>query len=341
MVKHIVATDDDPAIRKVLQIMLKKEGYDVTACKDGYELKEMLRTAGNTVDLVLLDIKMPGPSGFDLLDIITNNYTHIPTVMLTAFNDLDTGMKAIRAGASDYLTKPVRRDDLIACVKRVISESEKQQHLVETQSQHIAYQRELEDKLSDALHELRHITHSALLALSETIEQKDSYTKGHCNRVRNITVAIGKALKLPQEKLQILEGGALLHDIGKIGISEQILNKPTPLTEEEEQIIKMHPVYGERIIMYIDQFQPYRAIIRSHHERFDGNGYPDGLRGKEIPLEARIVALADSFDAMTTDRAYRAALPVEIAVEELKLCSGSQFDPDLVNVFLDNELFQL
>jgi putative two-component system response regulator len=138
-----------------------------------------------------------------------------------------------------------------------------------------------------------------------------------------------------------LEGGSLLHDIGKIGISEEILNKISPLTKEEYEIIRMHPVFGERIINHIELFQPYRPIIRSHHERIDGTGYPDGLKGDAIPIEVRIVSLADAYDAMTTSRAYRSALPTEIAIEELKLCSGTQFDPDLVNLFIDKEIFLL
>ena len=341
MVKHIVTTDDDPAIRKVLQLMLKKEGYDVTTCKDGSELEEVLNSQGDEIDLILLDIKMPGLSGFELLEIIRHGYPHIPIVMLTAFNDLDTGMKEIRSGASDYLAKPVRRDELIACVQRVISKSELQQNLTEEKKQYLAYQKELEEKLSQTMHTLKDTTRATLEAFSETIEQKDAYTKGHCNRVRDICVSIGRALNLSEDAIQILEGGAILHDIGKIGIPEQILNKESSLDSEEEQLIRMHPVFGERIIIHINQFQPYRTIIRSHHERFDGKGYPDGLKGKNIPLEARIVALADSFDAMTTDRAYRAALPVEIAVEEIKLCSGAQFDPELVDIFLDNEIYLL
>jgi putative two-component system response regulator len=341
MTKHIVTTDDDPAIRKVLQIMLKKEGYQVTQCKDGHELSTVLKQDSANVDLVLLDIKMPGLSGFEMLDIIQRNYPRIPIVMLTAFNDLDTGMKAIRSGAADYLAKPVRRESLVSCVERVISKSKMQQEEVAEKSNYLTRHVELETKLKAALLSLKNTTRATLEAFSETIEQKDAYTKGHCSRVRTISVAIGNAIKLSHDNIQILEGGSLLHDIGKIGISEEILNKASSLTKEEYEIIKMHPVAGERIITHIELFQPYRPIIRSHHERIDGRGYPDGLKGDEIPLDVRIVSLADAFDAMTSSRAYRAALPTEIAVEEIKLCSGTQFDPELVNVFLDKEIFLL
>lgn len=341
MTKHIVTTDDDAAIRKVLQIMLRKEGYQVSSCKDGMELNSLLRTKADTIDLILLDIKMPGLSGFDILQGIQHSHPMIPVIMLTAFNDLDTGMKAIRLGASDYLAKPVSREALITCVDRVMQKSERMRMEDKQLSETIAQQKELEQQLQKAMITLKNTTRTTLQAFSETIEQKDYYTKGHCNRVRLISMAIAGALKLPQETQQIIEGGSLLHDIGKIGIPEEVLNKSTPLTEEEEALVKTHPIAGERIVAPIELFQPYRPIIRSHHERLDGSGYPDGITGKDIPLEVRIVSLADSFDAMTTDRAYRPALSTEIAIEELKLGSGTQFDPALVDIFIERELYLL
>ena len=339
--KHIVLTDDDSAIRKIIQIVLEKGGYKVTACKDGQELLRTLTLKSGEVDLLLLDIKMPGLSGLELLEIIHRKYPRIPTVMLTAFNDLDTGMKAIRLGAKDYLTKPVGREILLGCVKRVLTELEEEREEIAKQVESLAHQKDLEDQLHTALSALDNTARSTLLAFSETIEQKDAYTKGHCHRVSAISLALGKALGYSNEKLVILEGGALLHDIGKIGISEQILNKSSALTKEEYAIIKMHPVFGERIVAHIDLFQPYRPIIRSHHERMDGKGYPDGLKGDQIPIDAAIVTLADAFDAMTSDRAYRSALPAEIAVEEIKLFSGTQFHPHLVELFMDKELYLL
>jgi putative two-component system response regulator len=225
MTKHIVTTDDDPAIRKVLQLFLTKEGYQVTSCKNGHELEHLLTTGGDDIDLVLLDIKMPGPSGFEMLEVIQRNHPRLLVVMLTAFNDLDTGMKAIRAGASDYLTKPVRRKTLLACVDRTITKSVLQQERREIQSKAQAYQRNLEVELGRALEALKNTTRATLEAFSETIEQKDAYTKGHCNRVRNISVALGNAIGFSTERMAILEGGALLHDIGKIGIPKRFSTK--------------------------------------------------------------------------------------------------------------------
>jgi putative two-component system response regulator len=342
MSKHIITTDDDQAIRKILQIMLKKEGYAVTPCSQGDQLLSVLRQYdGEGIDLILLDIKMPGLSGFELLDLIKRSYSHIPVIMLTAFNDLDTGMHAIRRGASDYLSKPVSRNELVSCVARVLSEAEKKQEDVAEKSQYLAIQKDLERELEQAYKSLKKTTMATLEAFSETIEQKDTYTKGHCSRVRTIAAAIGRAYGLPKNAVMVLEGGSLLHDIGKIGIPERILNKPSRLTDEEYSIVKMHPAAGERIVTHIELFEPYRPIIRNHHERFDGKGYPDGISGNRIPLNVKIVTLADAFDAMTSSRAYRAALPTEIAVEEIKLCSGAQFDPEIVDLFIDEELYLL
>ncbi len=341
MTRHIVTTDDDPAIRKILQIMLRKEGYMVTACEEGNALLHLLRQSEHTIDLILLDIKMPGFSGLELLEMIRASYPWIPIIMITAFNDLDTGMKAIRLGASDYLAKPVHREALLATVKRVLEQADEQQQLLEKQFQSQHHQALLETELKDALSSLKDTTMATLEAFSETIEQKDSYTKGHCNRVRNLSVALGKVLNLPHESLDVLEGGSLLHDIGKISIPEDILNKDASLTEEEYAIIKTHPEAGQRIVTHLPYLKRYIPIVRSHHERIDGQGYPDGLKGEEIPLEVRIVSLADAYDAMTSSRAYRAALPTEIAIEELKFFSGTQFDTDLVNIFIENELYLL
>ncbi len=341
MPKHIITTDDDPAIRKILQIMLKKEGYTVTSCENASVLLSILENTTAPIDLIFLDIKMPGITGLELLPSLRSSYPRIPVVMLTAFNDLDTGMKAIRLGAADYLAKPVHREALVSCVNRVLSKAEESLKQTQQTSAYLAEKEELENQLEIAVAALKDATISTLEAFSETLEQKDSYTKGHCSRVRTFAVAMAKALGFTKDQILTIEGGSLLHDIGKVGISEDILNKITPLTEEEYELIKSHPLAGERIVSHIPVFERYRPIIRNHHERLDGTGYPDGLKGDEIPLEVRIVTLADAFDAMTSSRAYRESIPKEIAVEELKLFSGNQFDPMLVDLFIDRELYLL
>lgn len=336
MAPHIITTDDDSSIRKILQIMLSQAGYDVTACSSGKELFSTLKQIEKAPDCLLLDIKMPEMDGFEVLDTLQKNHQELPVIMLTAFSDLETGMKAIRNGASDYLSKPVRKQELLECVKRVIETAEQRKSI----SVNSDYQKQLEKQLNNAYTTIMKTTLATIKAFSETLEQKDEYTRGHCTRVRTLSLKLGEYVKLSQEQLVTLEGGALLHDIGKIGIPETILNKRGRLTPEEYEYIKMHPAAGEKIVSHIDLFRPYLSIIRNHHERYDGRGYPDGLSGEDIPLLARIVTIADAYDAMTSSRPYREALVPEFAVEELKLGSGSQFDPQLVDLFIDHEIYQ-
>ena len=337
---HIAATDDDPAIRKILQIILTKEGYAVSICDSGNSLLELLASEADSIDCILLDIKMPGISGMEALEIITQRHPLIPVIMLTAFTDLDTGMKAIRKGAEDYLSKPVRRSELLTRVSDAITKAKQRSAENRVISDSTRQQKMLEDQLNEAHHTIMRTTMATIKAFSETIEQKDPYTKGHCNRVSAISLRIGKALDLSESDMTILEGGSLLHDIGKIGIAESILNKPDRLTGSEYETIKGHPVAGERILNHIDMFRSYIPIVRSHHERFDGNGYPDGLSGKGIPLLVRIVTLADAFDAMTSDRSYRKSLTLENTLLEIVENRARQFDPEIVDLFINNRLFE-
>ncbi len=341
MSKRIIITDDDPAIRKILNILLTNEGYDVTVCDGGECLRSQLKENDGDFSLAMLDIKMPGEDGFTLLEFLQSRYPRIPVVMLTAFNDLDTGLKAIRMGAKDYLTKPVTRENLITCIRLILEMSEEERIREERAEAFRHHHEEVEEQLRHSMSTLDSVTRSTLMAFSETIEQKDRYTKGHCRRVSRFSVALGRELGYSADRLEILEGGALLHDIGKIGISEALLNKDTPLTKEEYRTIQMHPVFGDRIVSHIELFQPYRPIIRLHHERLDGTGYPDGLKGDEIPLDVKIVSLADTYDSMTSNRAYRKAFSPEIAIEEIRLFSGSQFEPELVDLFIEKELYAL
>ncbi len=192
MTRHIVTTDDDPAIRKILRIMLNKAGYEVTPCENGNDLLHLLANTPFSIDLMLLDIKMPGLSGFDILERIVRRYPTIPVVMLTAFNDLDTGMKAIRLGAVDYLTKPIRQEELYSCIHRVLEKSDEEQRQKEIDGENLAIRMKLEAELRRTKNTLQRSTISTLEAFSETIEQKDPYTKGHCNRVRTLAVALQK-----------------------------------------------------------------------------------------------------------------------------------------------------
>ncbi|MCK5157029.1 MAG: response regulator [Spirochaetales bacterium] len=337
---HITVTDDDIAIRKILQIILKKEGFSVSICDSGNSLLDHLKDKSSVIDCIILDIKMPGISGLELLGILKTKYPLIPVIMLTAFTDLDTGMKAIRKGAEDYLSKPVRRSELVSRIDDVIKKSKKKYAEKEKQQNKSKQQQFLEDQLNEAHNTIMRTTMATIKAFSETIEQKDPYTKGHCTRVFETALLLGKKINLTESDLTILEGGCLLHDIGKIGIPENILNKPGKLTHSEYSIIKSHPEAGEKILKYIDMFTPYTSIVRNHHERFDGAGYPDGLSGSRIPLLVRIVTLADAFDAMTSDRSYRKSLTLDNALLEIVHNKGKQFDPELVNVFINSKFYE-
>ena len=340
MAYHIVATDDDASIRKILQIILTKEGFEVSICDSGNSLLNLLSLKSAEIDCIVLDIKMPGISGLELLTLLKSKYPNIPVIMLTAFTDLDTGMKAIRKGAEDYLSKPVRRSELINRINDVIKKS-KAKFAEKVKLQNNSQQQKiLEEQLGEAQHTIIRTTMATIKAFSETIEQKDPYTKGHCNRVCELSLVLGKKIHLSESDLTILEGGCLLHDIGKIGIAENILNKPGKLTHSEYNLIKTHPETGVKILNHIDMFTPYIPIVRNHHERYDGTGYPDGLAGKRIPLLVRIVTLADAFDAMTSDRAYRKNLSLDNALLELVQNKRKQFDPELVDVFINNKLYE-
>ena len=191
------------------------------------------------------------------------------------------------------------------------------------------------------LHDSASVKSGIINTIMNALYEKNPRERLHSARVSEISVLIAEKMNLADDDIKLIKIAGLMHDIGKIGISEKILNKTSSLTKEEYEIIKMHPVSGERIIRHIELFQPYRPIIRSHHEWFDGSGYPDGLKGEAIPLEVRIVSLADAFDSMTSSRAYRSALPPEIALEEIKLFSGTQFDPELVDLFINKQIYLL
>ncbi|MCF7945150.1 MAG: response regulator [Spirochaetia bacterium] len=349
MQNFIAVTDDDPSIRKILNIMLSKEGYSVLTFSNAEELFSSLKKDNHSpIEIIIMDIKMPGLSGLEAIPVIKKTKPDIPIIMLTAFNNLDTGMSAIRYGAFDYLSKPVRKQELFETIKRahkkVITDrnSKMQKHANDVYNSYLKKQIQTQTKeLNNAYHKIMRSTIDMIAAFSETIEQKDVYTKGHCGRVREISMKIAGHFNLSDKELTILEGGALLHDIGKIGIPENILNKIEPLSNEEFGIIQSHPLVGEKILSHVDFFSDYLPIIRNHHERYDGTGYPDGLSGSDIPLLVRIVSIADAFDAMMSDRAYRTAFPMEKAVSEIEANKGTQFDPNLVDIFLKNKIYTI
>jgi putative two-component system response regulator len=306
---RLLVVDDNPMNLELLGDLLEQEGYDVVRATNGEQaLDEISR---QTFDVVLLDVMMPGLSGYEVCEQIKRNEpTHLlPVVMITALDKREDKIRGIAAGADDFIYKPFDRAELLIRVKSYVRT------------------KRLTDDLETA--------ESILVALSNAIEAKDSYTEGHAGRVAHYAVQIGKQLGLSAESLRRLRLGGILHDVGKIGIPEAILNKAGPLDDEEWQIMRRHPEIGDRICRPLQSLRDVLPLIRSHHERMDGSGYPDGLRGEEIPLEARILCLSDMYDALATTRAYKRAFPRDRCVEILRAeAANDHLDPVVVEAFI-------
>src|SRR6267142_488521 len=305
----VLVVDDVAANRELLEGHLDDLGYDVRQARDGVEALEAV--TAEEPDLVLLDIDMPRLDGISVCERLKSHPTRrlIPIVILTASNDRGTRLRGIAAGADDFLSKPFDAKELLVRAKVLLRQR--------------------------ALNRSLDATEGVLFALARAVEARDRYTIHHAERVGRYAEAIGRALDLDSEDTSMLYEGGVLHDLGKIAIPDAILLKPGPLTDDEFATMQKHSVEGERICLSLRSVAHYLPIIRHHHERMDGEGYPDRLRGGDIPLGARIVAGADAWDAMTSDRPYRAGLDPEEALRRLRAGSGKQWDAGLVHTFLD------
>jgi putative two-component system response regulator len=321
----ILITDDEMAIRRLLQQRLASEGYQ--CLEAGSANRALYELQNNRVALVILDIKMPGKSGVQLLPEIRAGYPDVVVVMATAITDTSTAIHCMKLGAYDYITKPFNLEEVALSVDKAL---EKRRLQLENRD----YQQHLEQKVEEQAKKIRSAFFNAITALAYALEAKDSYTSGHSQRVSEISVAIARELGLPQENINKIELAGRVHDVGKIGVRESVLNKPSQLTDEEFQHVKYHPEAGERILAPIVEDREILQIVRHHHERYNGAGYPDGLSGDEIPLGARILAVADSYDAMISERPYRGAMSVETACAEIEWGRNIQFDPEVAGAFL-------
>jgi putative nucleotidyltransferase with HDIG domain len=253
--------------------------------------------------------------------------------MVTAIHDISTALEAIRRGAYDYILKPFEKDQLFLGVGRALQH---RRLVAENRSYQLKLEQQVEERtaqLSNALAQLEQSYDDTLEALGSALDLKDAETEGHCQRVTAFTISIAKAMPVPNHYLPILARAAFLHDIGKMAIPDGILRKPGPLTDEEKQIMRKHCEIGYNMLIRIPFLQDAAEIVLAHQEFYDGTGYPRGLKGDQIPLGARIFTIADSLDAMISDRPYRRALPMSHAREEIRRCSGTQFDPKVVEVF--------
>lgn len=337
---RILVVDDEAPVRTMLATALERQGYTVEQASGGREALEALEM--NTFNLVLTDIVMNDVNGIALLERIHSLQPNLPVVMVTAVHDISIAIDSMRRGAYDYLLKPFERDQLIATVQRALTH---RQALEETQSYHQSLEemvRARTEMLRHAMADLEHSYDVTLEALGDALDLKDSETEGHSKRVTAYAIALARAMGLPPEEIKIIARGAFLHDIGKMAIPDEILRKPGRLTPEEQDLMREHCTRGYQMLRKIPFLSGAAEIVFCHQEHYDGNGYPNGLRGREIPIGARIFAVADTLDAITSDRPYRKASGFDTAREEILRCSGTQFDPGVVEVFLKipNELWQ-
>lgn len=321
---HVLIVDDEQMVRRSLRKKLAREGYRCDEAQDAEEALRQMR--GTPADLVILDIMMPGKSGDQLLPELTFYYPSTAVVMSTAVTDPDTIIRCMKNGAKDYICKPFKLDQVVASVERALAK-------METELAVRGHQQLLEKRVAEQTKELRKLSLGAIKSLVVALEAKDKYTAGHSLRVTDIALAIGKEMGLESTELDDLHWGALLHDVGKLAVDPAIQNKPGRLTPDEYEQMMMHIQVGPRIVGPVVN-QAVTDIIAHHHDRHDGKGFAQALEGDAIPLNARILAVADSFDAMNSDRPYRTALPIEKSLEEIRTGSGSQFDPDAATAFL-------
>lgn len=336
---RILIVDDEPNVRAMMGDALERHGYRVHLASSGLEASDLLQK--DHFDLVLTDIVMQDGNGLALLEQVRAQHPYMPVVMVTAIHDIAVAIDAMRRGAYDYLLKPFEREHLLASVERAL---EHRQSLYES----LTYQENLErvvhartEMLRQAMQDLEHSYDVTLEALGDALDLKDAETEGHSKRVTAYTIALARAMGIGPEEIKTIARGAFLHDIGKMAIPDQILRKPGPLTPAEEVIMREHCTSGYHILRKIPFLSGSSEIVYCHQERFDGSGYPNHLRGADIPIGARIFAVADALDAMTSDRPYRRAGDFDAARAEILRCSGTQFDPSVVEAFLKipNELW--
>ncbi len=331
-VDKILVVDDEDSIREIVSSMLTAAGYQCRKAASGLEALNVLAN-GEEFSLVLSDLMMRDLDGIGLLEQTKLKYPEMPVIMVTAVHDVSVALGAIRNGAYDYLLKPFEREQLLASVRRAIETRR-------LRMENRAYQMNLESLVSARTEQLRQTMADlersydiTLEALGDALDLKDSETEGHSKRVTAFTIAIARAMGLSAERIRVIARGAFLHDIGKMAIPDAILRKSGPLSEEERSIMREHCFRGYQMLRKIPFLSEASEIVYSHQERYDGSGYPRGLRGEEIPLGSRIFAVADTLDAITSDRPYRGAQSIRAAREEIIRHAGSQFDPEVVRTF--------
>lgn len=318
--KHtILIVDDEENNLQLLKRTLRGK-YDILTAHDGKQALEIVSDHGNDISLIVSDQRMPEMSGTDFLKKISKTYPNIIKILLTGQADTDIMVESINeCQIYQYILKPFDPIELTEVVKSGINKFD------------------LSNNKLEMLKDLRELFYKTIKSISSALDAKDPYTHGHSLRVTLYSLILAKELGLDDITLEEIETAGLLHDIGKVGIPQKILCKPGKLTDEEFEIMKSHPEQGEKIVKKIKKLKIISNWLKTHHERWDGKGYPLGLKGEDIPISARIIAIADTYDAMTSTRSYRKALDHATAIAEIERCAGSQFDPNLASLFIKNQ----
>jgi putative nucleotidyltransferase with HDIG domain len=331
--RNLLVIDDEEAVREALYWSLAGEGYNITLTQNGQEGLKCVQK--EEFDLVLTDLRMPKMGGLEFLKALKRRAPYTSVIIITGYGDMESAIEAMRLGASDYITKPFTPEEVRWRVNEILEDHWREQEryikkllidlgnvikkLEETEDEH-GLQKNFVEIIQKVLHAL--------------LDIKDGYTGGHCQRVAKLSLMIAQALGLPKESEEILRETALLHDIGKLNIKKEILLKLSPLTNEEFTEVKKHTVLGKAFMKAINFLQQGIPTLLAHHEHYNGQGYPKGLKGEEIPLLSRIIAVADAFDAMVTERPYRKRLSRKEAIQEIERGAGKQFCPKVVSAFL-------
>jgi response regulator RpfG family c-di-GMP phosphodiesterase len=330
---RVLVVDDEPAACKLLSIILGAPTFQCVTANDGKSALAALER--ESVDAVISDLCMPGMGGMELLAEARRRYPYVAFLVTTGIDDVEVGVQAMRSGADDYLVKPLVESVVVAGLERAL-------HKRNLERQVENYRQRLEEMVSErtkqlqaALRQIERGYEDTLQALAAAIDLRDSETAGHSDRVTQYSLHLGRAMQLSPESLAVIARGGYLHDVGKLGIPDSILLKPGPLTPDEWKVMRQHVQIGFDLVQGIPFLADAAEIILAHHERFDGSGYPRGLKGHEIPIGARIFAVADTLDAITSDRPYRRASTFATGRETIRLQSGRQFDAEIVGLFLD------
>ena len=319
----ILAVDDEIGIVDSLSIFLKRSGYSFTGVTDPLEAIEKVKN--EHFDILLLDFIMTPLHGDQVVEEIRKFNKELYILLLTGHKDAAPPLETIkRLDIQGYCEKSDKFDQLLLLIESGIKSVEQMREI-----------KKINEQLSDTYHKLEQAYMESIQTVRYTVEARDTYTRGHSDRVAEYSVLIGKKLGLSEEDLRRLRIGGLFHDVGKIGVPDSVLQKNGKLTDEEYSEIKSHPTIGAHILSTATIFQDILPIVKYHHERYDGTGYPSNLKGENIPYLARITAIADCFDAMTSKRVYRNSLPLDVVISEIEKCKGTQFDPQIADAFLD------